>query len=101
MKEYEAISIIDTGTYSNTFSKALEMIGTSITHKNYHLIDIEAARAKVEETFAAIKAKKRYDALFIVSKGKLTYDASGFIIGDHKFETLDEVEQALNNKAFL
>lgn len=101
MKEYEMVSIIDSGVYSNTFTKALEMIGSSIVSKNYRLIDIGAARTKVEETFAAINTKKRYDLLFIASKCKMTYDASGFIIGDHKFETLDEVEQALNNKAFL
>jgi hypothetical protein len=101
MKEYEIVSIIDGGAYSNTFSKSLEMVGSSIPYKNYVMLDLAAARAKVEEVFKAIELMKRYDTLRVTSKFKLRYDPSGFIIDDHKFETLDEVDVALNNKAFL
>lgn len=100
MKEYEFVTIMSEG-YGNRFSKVLEAIISAINNKHCDMLNLEAAKSRVEETMQALEIKVRYDSLLSKTKSKLTCSNAGFDLDGHKFETLDEVEKALENKAFL
>ena len=100
MKEYEFVIMMSEG-YGNRFSKALEAICSAISNKHCDMLNLPAAKLRVEEAMHAIEIKIRYDYLLSRAKSKLTCNSSGFDLDGHKFETLDEVEKAIDNKAFL
>lgn len=99
MKDYEFVKTAN--DYGNRFSKALEAVVSALSNKHCDMLNIEAVKIRVAEAMQALEIRARYDELVQKSKGKLTCDNSGFDLDGHKFESLDEVEKALNNKAFL
>jgi hypothetical protein len=100
MKEYEFVSIMAEG-YANRFSKALDAIVSAMNNKQCDMLNLVAAKARVGEAMLALEVKVRFDTLANEAKGKLICNKDSFELDGHKFETLDEVEKALNNKAFL
>lgn len=76
-------------------------IQTAIEQKNWDLLDLEACSVKMNEAIRAVACKKRFDQLNEMSKTAIKYSLDGFVIDDHKFETLDEVERAWKLKIFL
>lgn len=97
MKEYELLSEYTHESVEGNF----DTLFTVTSHKTYELLDLEFCRKRVNELFDFMIAKKRFDKLHEESKRKLKYGMNGFDLEGHMFETLDEVEHALRNKAFL
>lgn len=100
MKDYEFATAMAEG-YGNRFSKALDAVVSAINSKQLDMLNMEAVKSRVAEAMRAIEVKIRFDTLNAKAKGKLTCNSTGFELDTHKFETLDEVEKALDNKAFL
>jgi hypothetical protein len=100
VKEYEFASMMSEG-YSNRFSKVFEAVCSAMNNKHCDMLNFIAVKSRVEEAMQALEVKIRFDALVVKAKGKLTCSNSSFELDSHKFETLDEVEKALDNKAFL
>lgn len=99
MKEYEAVYAIS-DSY-NRYSKALDAIVSAINNRHYDMLNLEAVKRKLDEVFDAMVLKSRFDELYKKSNGKLVCNKTDFDFESHKFETLDEVEKAIKNKAFL
>ena len=96
-KEYIAISEFDAEEAGNVFYS----LHTAIAQKNWDLLNLEECKAQAVGVLEAIALKIRFDKLCDQSNGKLKYGIGGFDLDGHKFETLDAVEKALKNKAFL
>ena len=100
MKEYEVVfSMCE--SYGNRYAKTLETIASAINNKHYDMFNLETVKLKMDEVFEAIMLKRRFDELNSKANGKLVCNKTDFELDTHKFETLDEVERALKNKAFL
>lgn len=95
--EYELVSDYDKDELSGVFYT----IQTAIEQENYELLDLDACKGKVEEALHAIACKKRFDYLNKISDTAIKYSRDGFMLDNHKFETLDEVERAWKLKAFI
>ena len=69
----------------------------------FEVIDVPLVKQKVDEAFLRLLVMHRFCKLRLSFNGKLDYNVNDdcFIIEGHKFATLDQVEKALNNKAFL
>lgn len=100
MKDYEFVSIMSEG-YGNRFSKSLDAVVSAMNNKQYDMLNLAAVKSRVKEAMQALEVRMRFDSLVGEAKGKLTCSASGFDLDGHKFESLDDVEKALENKAFL
>jgi hypothetical protein len=100
MKECEIVTIMGEG-YANHYSKMLDAIVSTINNKLYDMIKLEVVKSKMDEIFEALELKVRYDHLNSEADGKLMCNRTCFELNGHKFETLDEVAKALENKAFL
>ncbi len=98
-KEYEMILTISEG-YSNRYAKTLDFIVSAINNKNYDVLDLESVKMKMDEVFEAITLKVRFDSLLDLNSS-IICNKDCFELDTHKFETLDEVEKAIKNKAFL
>lgn len=96
-KEYELVSDFDESELSGVFYT----VQTAIEQKAWDLLDLESCTEKVNEALRAIACKKRFDQLNKMSNTAIKYSMDGFILDNHKFETLDEVERAYKLKAFL
>ena len=101
MKEYEFVMAMLEGYGSNRFSKTLDAVASAINNKQVGLLNLSVVKSKVEDALMALEIKIRFDALNEVVKGKLTCTSSNFELNGHEFQTLDEVEKAIENKAFL
>jgi|SRR5579885_2042141 len=97
MKEYELLSEY---SYEDLQGYADTMF-TTLSNKTYELLDVPRCRNAFKIIFDFIETKVRFDSLHRDSKGLLKYSAKGFSLNESTFETLDEVEHALKNKAFL
>lgn len=66
-------------------------------------IDVDALKGGVEEAFEYLRLLKRCRQLSKLSDNQLDInDVKGtYELSSHSFNTLDEVEKALNNKALL
>lgn len=67
----------------------------------YELINLDLIKNQIDETFRCLVIKQRFILLSELINGALQYDDFGFTVGEHRFQTLDEVERAIKNKAFL
>ena len=96
-KEYELVSEFDKAELSGVFYT----IQTAIEQGSYDLLDLESCKAKVDEALRAVACKKKFEQLNEMSNTAIKYSVNGFMLDNHKFETLDEVERAYKLKAFL
>jgi hypothetical protein len=96
-KEYELVSDFDKSVLSGVFYT----IQTAIEQESHELLDLESCKAKVDEAFRAIACKKRFEHLNEISNTAIKYSRDCFLLDNHKFETLDEVERAWKLKAFI
>jgi hypothetical protein len=64
-------------------------------------MDIPYFREVLDQDFDYLLLRKRYEILLAHFPKTLSYDENGFLLDGHRFETLDEVEKAIDNKAFL
>lgn len=67
----------------------------------FEVIDVPAIKVQIDKAFREILIIHRYVRLRKAFDDKLTYSTDSFYIDGHKFSTLDEVEKAWKNKAFL
>lgn len=95
--EYQLVSDYDKSELSGLFYT----IQTAIEQGAHDCLDMEATKAKVDEALRAVACKRRFEYLNEISKTAIKYSIKGFILDDHTFETLDEVEKAWRLKAFL
>ena len=101
MKDYEIVQAMTEGSYSNRYSKVFEMVISVINNKNLDILNFEAVKKRVEESMKAIEMKIRFDSLNSKVNDKLICNKTDFELDGHKLDSLDEVEKAINNKAFL
>lgn len=99
MKEYELLSkyLYPDSTLESTF----EVMSMAIYQKQIDMIQLDVCRSKINEVFDYLELRKRYDILFNQADAKLKIGAGCFELDSYKFQTLDEVEKAIKNKAFL
>lgn len=100
MKEYEVLHSILQG-YGNRYSKALEAVVTALNNRYFDILDLEAVKRRVAEAMEALEIKMRFDILNCKVNDKLICNNTDFELNGHKLDSLDEVEKAINNKAFL
>lgn len=72
-----------------------------ISNRQLAILDIKACRDRMNVVFDYIETRKRFDKLREAINNKLSFDNEGFHLLKNTFESLDEVEKALKNKAFL
>ena len=99
MKEYELLTKYHypEGAIEGPF----DVMSQALYTKSTNLLNLDECRARTNEIFDYLELKKRYDSLVEESKGKLQFTKEYFDLLKHQFQTLDEVEKALKNKAFL
>ena len=81
-------------------AKMFSLMSTALADSTWELLEIDTAAEVFSGVFKYLSISKRYRDLQSQSQ-ELSYSADGFHLGEHIFETLDEVEKALKNKAFL
>lgn len=82
-------------------SALFDTVSAALNDNMWELLDLDAAHTSVNETFKYLKILKRFRALSEKCESPLSFSKEGFHFHEHKFNSLDEVEKALNNKAFL
>ena len=80
---------------------SFELMNHAIVAGSWQFVNLESLRDTVAQDFKYLILKKRYSEYCLWAKGTLSYNETGFHLGDFTFEKLDEVEKALNNKTFL
>jgi hypothetical protein len=91
----------------------LNLLNSFITDSYYvenvliEVTNLSFAKEKIDELFIFLFIQQRFMKLYKLFDERLSYSMGDltnddyFIINDHKFSTLDEVEKAWNNKSFL
>lgn len=80
--------------------RSLNLVMSSLSDNTFELLNLEESQDSINHTFTCLKLIKRYRRLQM-QNAELSYSQNGFHLGEHTFQTLDEVEKALSNKAFL
>ena len=81
-------------------SKLFDTLGNSLVNNTWELMDLAEVRESTNQILRFLEVSKRYRRLQSANPA-LGFSTIGFHIEDHVFTCLDEVERALNNKAFL
>jgi hypothetical protein len=76
------------------------LIAQAMENDTWELLDLDLVESNMLDSLNFLKALKRFRRLQNDFPA-LIYSENGFFIDDHQFETLDEVEKAIKNKAFL
>jgi hypothetical protein len=100
----EEYKVLDHYAQNRSLSKigsAFYAIYTNISNDIWHCMDVSHLREVLDQDFDYLVLRKRYEILLAHFPKTLSYDENGFLLDGHRFETLDEVEKAINNKAFL
>jgi hypothetical protein len=100
MKEYELLMKFDEHE-GEDIADAVYAIHQVVSNRQGEILDVAVCRAKMSMIFDYIEVKKRFDKLRIEINDDLSFDKKGFKVVNTKFQTLDEVEKAIRNKAFL
>ena len=100
-KAYKIFVFYDAYVSGSRLASTFELMSHSITEGSWSFVDLKSAQESIDQDFKYLLLRKHYNGLRIASKDKLTYDDYGFHLDGHDFETLDEVHDALCNKAFL
>ncbi|SRR5258706_15619918 len=87
--------------HSGNSPKVFFLMYSGLEDKTIGLVNIEETQVRCNEVFKYLYLGRRFDELVKKSNKSLVSIPTGFKLLDHLFETLDEVEKALNNKAFL
>lgn len=78
-----------------------DTVSQAIYTKNQKFLKIDECRANINEIFDYLEIHNRFLSLVEKSNGKFSLTRINFELDKHKFQTLDEVEKAIENKAFL
>lgn len=102
-KEAKLLLEFDAPNYSDTekLGVELEILSDIFRLKGgYDLINLNLIKEKIDEGFEYLYVKQRFIRLNKLIENKI-HITDKFYIDGHGFETLDEVEVAIKNKAFL
>jgi len=78
-----------------------DLVSQALYTKSVDMLNLEACKAEIAEVFQFIDLRARFNILQAESENKILVTYTGFQFEGFKFETLDEIEKALKNKAFL
>jgi len=100
-KEYRIIKYYNEYVNPNDGIQAIfELLKYSIENKIYSFLDLKSIKRTINADLKYLELYQRFSLLRTLSKQELTYDDNGFQLHGHTYESLDEVEKALDNKAF-
>lgn len=85
----------------HTSAKIFYLMFNALDDFNIDLINTEDMQRRCDEVFKYIFLLKRFNNLVKLSNNSVYSSLEGFNLEGHVFETLDEVQKALENKAFL
>lgn len=104
MKEYDLLRkfVDNESTFGNRdHTKCLELLTDTLSsNRGYEFLNLSLINEKIEEIMHFFTVQQR----FILLKNNvpsINYDERGFHLDSHTFETIDELEKAIKNKAFL
>lgn len=100
-KEYGLLVYYNKYNNQNKMNSLYSFMNSSLENGQWTFLDLNQVQKNINEHFQYLSLRKRYSELLIESKNILVYDHEGFHINEHTFETLDEVQRALNQKMFL
>ena len=99
--EYGILRFYDERASMTTVSKTFRLVSHAIEEKQWSLLNLEETQNVIEQHFKYLNVLKRFNILQSTSGNELYYDHDGFHLHEFVFSTLDEVEKALRQKAFL
>jgi len=99
MNELELLNKYEYSSYQ--LEGIFDTVSQAICTNNTLVLKINECREKVNEIFNYLEIRERFRALAKKSDRKLSFTSTHFELYQHKFETLDEVEKAINIKVFL
>jgi len=85
----------------NKILKLFSLIAAAVTDNQCDFLSLTDIKNSFDQYFKYLELKRKYDKLLIKARDILYVDYQGFRINEFTFETLDEVEKALENKMFL
>ena len=94
---YNGTSLFSSSKAGNIFNH----LNAAVSNNTTDLLDMDSCRDLVNDVFDFFSLKRRFNQLSMKLNGKLTFENDRFKIESHEFQTLDEVEKAVQNKAFL
>lgn len=97
-KEY---NFLDRFGSTSRMSNLFALMADACSNNTWMFLHLKETQEMMDNYFKCLALKKRYTELVVLSNIILNYDETGFHLHEHTFETLDEVEKALKNKAFL
>ena len=100
-KEYIFLSQLNDNKDYIAIKSCLSLLLKSIEDNSYVFLDLSAIREQIIVYVDWLILAERFSLLKSISNGELSFDKEGFHIKEYAFSSLDEVEKALNNKAFL
>lgn len=100
-REYEALALYDDYSGKSILKSSIELLSHSLSYGSLAMIDLPLVKDSVNRLFDFLEIRQRYEKLKINSRATLSFDKDGFHLDGHTFYSLDEVERALKNKAFL
>ena len=100
-KEYSVLSMGGSYATKNKMTGVYAFVSSAIEADQMDLLDLKTIQTSVEDHFKYLFLRKRFNLIKAVSPVGIDYDHDGFHVKDSTFETLDEVEKAIANKAFL
>lgn len=97
MKEYE---LLHKYRGKSQIEGPFEVVSMALYQKRTYMLNVANSRNTCNELFDYIEILNRYETLRM-QFGDIDFDDKHFFVGDSEFQTLDEVERAIKNKAFL
>lgn len=79
----------------------LDLVKNALSNNILDMLDLSICDEAVKEIFTYLHLKKKYSALKKEANGQLTVSKDGFKLSGKDFLTIDELEKAWKNKAFL
>ena len=78
-----------------------DLVSQALYTKSVNLLNLNLCKVEIAEVFDYIDLRSKLEYLQIISENKILVTFTGFEFEGFKFETLNEIEKALKNKAFL
>lgn len=100
-KEYGLLLHYSDYDSKNKVLKMFRLVTTAIADGQCDFLSLSEIKSSFDQYFKYLELKKKYDVLSAKAGSILGIDYQGFSLNEFTFETLDEVERALDNKMFL
>ena len=100
-KEYNILAAGGSYATKNKMTGVYAFVSSALEADQVDLLDLKAIQTSVNDHFKFLFLRKRFNEIKAISPVGIDFDCDGFHVKDSTFETLDEVEKAIANKAFL